>query len=231
MIKKGRQSMPSSSPLPLLTILMLAFLSLAFCDHSCSDDFARLIHKRNITNCKKLRTLGAEFGWNYHNGTNSTILIDILFGVKLNSPQGWIAWGVNPGKRAEMIGTKAIIGIKHPDGSLKVDTYNVTRETQSGCRLLPSPIGIEVPIKSMENTDEVSKLYILSARLFLPSKEYNITKLNHVWQVGHAAEGDQPKMHPTTLHNVDSTETIDLTSSIGTSFGQSRSRLRTVRSN
>ncbi|CAL0307386.1 unnamed protein product [Lupinus luteus] len=229
MVKKGQQSMSPSSNFLLLTIFILAFLSNAFGDEqSCSEDFIRLIQKRNITNCKTLRTQGAEFAWNYHyNGTYSTIL-DILFGARLNSPEGWIAWGVNPGPRAEMIGTKAIIGIKHSDGSLIVNTYNITIETKHGCKLSPSPIGLEVTNRSMEN-DAVSELYTISARMILP-KEYNITRLNHVWQLGKAIgdDGTQPLKHPTTLHNVDSTETIDLTSGLGTSTGQYRSYLRSV---
>ncbi|OIW16364.1 hypothetical protein TanjilG_19080 [Lupinus angustifolius] len=225
MVKKGQESMSPSSNLLLLTIFILAFLSIAFGEQSCSEDFIRLIHKRNITNCKTLRTQGAEFAWNYHyNGTNSTIL-DILFGARINSNEGWIAWGVNPGERAEMIGTKAIIGIKHSDGSMIVNTYDITIETKHGCKLLPSSIGLEVTKKSMEN-DAVSELYTISARVVLP-KEYNITRLNHVWQLGHAiGDGNQPLKHPTTLHNVDSTETINLSSSIGTSTGQYRSYLR-----
>ncbi|KAE9614776.1 hypothetical protein Lal_00036094 [Lupinus albus] len=227
MVKKGQQSMSSSCNFLLLTIFILAFLSIAFGEQSCSETFIRLIQKRNITNCKTLRTQGAEFAWNYHyNGTNSTIL-DILFGARLNSPEGWIAWGVNPGKRAEMIGTKAIIGIKYSDGSLIVNTYDITKETKHGCKLLPSPIGLEVSNKSMEN-DAVSEFYTISARIILP-KEYNITRLNHVWQLGYAiADGNQPLRHPTTLHNVDSTETINLTSSSGNSTGQYRSYLRSV---
>ncbi|KAK7276869.1 hypothetical protein RIF29_18015 [Crotalaria pallida] len=231
-MKKDQQSMPSSPSsstfLPLTILISLAFLSLAFGEQTCTEDFHELVKERNITNCKTLRTLGAEFGWSYHynKGTNSTI-IDILFGVKVPSHEGWIAWGVNPGKRAEMIGTQAIIGIIHSEGPMKIGTYDITSETKSGCKLLPSSIGIISSSKSMEiSYDNRSDLYTISATLDLPQESYNISRLNHVWQVGVEANGNQPFKHPTTLRNVDSTETINLIS--GKGIRQDRSYLRSV---
>lgn len=120
----------SSSSLPLLILLLtLASLSvIAFseknkCEICCSDEFARIKNQRNITMCKALRTLGAQFAWKYQNGTNgsaTTFTVDVLFGAKLAETTGWLAWGVNPGKRPEMIGTNAIIGIIPANGHLKV---------------------------------------------------------------------------------------------------------------
>jgi hypothetical protein len=202
----------------------------------CTDDtFKKLIKQRNITKCKTLRTLGAEFGWNYYNSTNTTTTLEVLFGAKLDSREGWIAWGVNPGKRAEMIGTKAIIGIKRHDfatGStpLTVNTYDITKETKGGCSLLPTKdLGLGLNVSNIGIQDEGSSFYTIYAKLVLSSDEYNITRLNHVWQIGNAITTDgRPLNHPTTLHNVDSTETIDLTSPRGDSIGQYRSFLRTV---
>lgn len=220
----------STLSLPFLTIMILAFLFLTNIGsanaQTCSEEFVKLIKPRNMTECKKLRTLGAEFGWSYKNNTNSTT-VEILFGAKINSREGWIAWGVNPGKRAEMIGTKALIGIKHSTASLKVNTYDVTKETKSGCSLLPTN-KFDLQVWNMSMQDEGSNFYTIYAKLILPSDKYNITKLNHVWQAGFAVIDDRPLPHPKTLHNVDSTEAIDLTSSNGRSTGQYRSFLRSV---
>ncbi|RDY05428.1 Cytochrome b561 and DOMON domain-containing protein, partial [Mucuna pruriens] len=224
-MKSQQKRMPSSP----LTILTLWFLSLAIGANAqtCSEAFAKLAEQRNITDCKRLRTLGAEFAWSYRNGTNSSTVVEILFGAALgNNPEGWIAWGVNPGKRAEMIGTRAIIGIKRSDGKLVVDTFNVTKETRNGCNLLRSSIGLGVSNMWMRKGD--ADVYTIHAILTLPSEEYNVTRLNHVWQVGHAIDHDHPLRHPTTLRNVDSTEVIDLTSTSGQSTGQYRSYLRSV---
>lgn len=225
----SQQSTPSST-LPLLAIVISTFLSLIpnTVNASCSHEFSELVHQKNISYCKTLHTLDAEFGWKYQNFTNF-ITLEILFSAKLNKPEGWIAWGVNPGKRAEMTGTKALIGIKHPDTPLRADTYDITKEIVTGCHLLPSKIS-ELQVSNLSMQYEGSNLYTMYARLVLPSDLYNITKLHHVWQVGYAVKGDQPLYHPTTLDNVDSTETIDLTSSVGHSTGQYWGFLRSVRS-
>lgn len=225
---KSKKIMSSST---LVTIMILSFLFFANIgvkpQQPCSDNFAKLIEKRNITKCKTLRTLGAEFGWSYRNGTNSTTILEILFGANMDQGDGWIAWGVNPGERAEMIGTKAIIGIKYHGTFLPVKTYDVTKGTKQGCRLLSTnDIGFNVSDMSIQ--DEGSNFYTIYARLVLPSDKYNITRLNHVWQVGKAVRGDIPLGHPTNIHNIDSTETIDLTSPDGRSKGQKLSFLRSV---
>ncbi|KAI4306121.1 hypothetical protein L6164_029428 [Bauhinia variegata] len=229
----------SSSTLLPPTILILAILSLSFAGNvaepaGCSADFATLAHQNNLsTNCKKLRTLGAELGWNYHHDSTNFTHIDILFGAKLklseSHPSGWLAWGVNPGPRPEMIGTKAIIGIVHENGTMIVKTYEITNETKIGCRLLPGALGgIRVTDEKI-SYDDKTEFYTVFARLNLPSDGYNIAKLNHVWQVGYAVDnGVEPKKHPITLQNVDSSETIDLTSGNGRSTSQHLKSLREV---
>lgn len=226
---KSKKNMSSST---LVTIMILSFLfftniGVKAQSYSCSHKFAKLMEKRNITKCKPLRTLGAEFAWNYHNGTNSTTILEILFGANIGQGDGWIGWGVNPGNRAEMIGTKAIIGIRYHGTYLPVGTYDVTKGTKRGCSLLPTDIGLNVSDMSIQH-DQGSNFYTIYARLVLPSDKYNITRLNHVWQVGNNVRGQRPLGHPTTLHNVDSTETIDLTSPDGRSRGQKLSFLRSV---
>ncbi|XP_058745046.1 cytochrome b561 and DOMON domain-containing protein At3g25290-like [Vicia villosa] len=224
-----------SSSSTLITFIILSFLFFVNIDANhqpCGEKFLKLIEQRNITACKRLRTQGAEFGWNHYNSTNSTTL-EILFGAILDTNEGWIAWGVNPEKRAEMIGTKAIIGIKNPDfattssSPLRVNTYDVTKETKIGCTLLPNK-NIGINVSHMMFQDEGSNFYTIYARLVLPLDKYNITRLNHVWQIGYAVSGESPLRHPINLHNVDSTETINLNSNHGLSTGQFRSFLRLV---
>ena len=128
-----------------------------------------------------------------------------------------------------MIGTRAMIGIKYKNGSFGVDTYNITSGTKLGCQLLPSKLGKDddVIFRKLQIPNQ-SDLVVISATINIPS-EYNISRLPHVWQVGDEADGNEPKKHPTTLQNVDSTETINLKTSIGHSVGQHRRHLRTVR--
>ncbi|KAI9108613.1 hypothetical protein K1719_020497 [Acacia pycnantha] len=228
-------SSSSSTSLPLILLLILAiFCGAAFSQDYCSDDFWKVMKKKdNNTLCNSLRTLGAEFGWNVRNGTNrSTFSVDVTFGASLlMGPPAWIAWGVNPGKRPEMIGTQAIIGIipNRDNSGMEVRTYDVTKETRMGCHLEPTKNlkgVVQVSNTSIE-FDHGSGLYTISARLVLDSTVYNVSKLNHVWQIGAALDdANNPLRHPTSLRHVDSTETIDLTS--GQSFAQNRALLRKV---
>lgn len=221
----------SSSTKPPAILSTLAFLSLFFsiAQSACSDAFYSKAKDINITNCKELTTLGAEFGWDYTKGLNET-RVHIILGARLQDEMGWLAWGVNPGKRPQMVGTRAVIGIRQQNASLVIKTYNITRDTKLGCQLLPSDnIDLEVSNAKIEYTQETSYL-VIHATLILPVEKYNISNLNHVWQVGNYAEDVRPKMHPTALQNVDSTETIDLTTGHAHNIGHHRRHLRMVRS-
>ncbi|KAL2316728.1 hypothetical protein Fmac_030604 [Flemingia macrophylla] len=212
----------------IVTVSLLPF-GLSSEPEGCSEPFVKLAQQRNISDCKRLRTLGAQFAWSYHSGSNSSIVLEIMFCATIDSQEGWMAWGVNPGKRAEMIGTNAIIGIKSSNGTLRVNKYNITKETKRGCSITPSELGFGLSNDTMTKMKEDNDVYTIYARLTLPSQVYNVSRLNHVWQVGyHIDENGNPLRHPTTLRNVDSTEVINMTSSTGFSTGQYRSFLRSV---
>ena len=220
---------PSTKTVCLL--LAFVFLPLTIAQSPCSDAFLELTKKRNITNCKKLSTLGAEFGWNYHpNHLNRSTIVDILFGVRQDDDIKWIAWGLNPGNRPEMVGTRAVIGVIQNNGSVVVSTYNITSYIKSGCQLFP--LDIEFPVLKMtgESSSNTSGYITISGTLVLDTQVYNIEKLNHIWQVGYNADQDrlEPKMHPPTLQNFDSTETLNLTDGRGHGVGHHRRHLRTV---
>ncbi|MCL7038312.1 hypothetical protein MKW94_021734 [Papaver nudicaule] len=196
---------------------------------SCNEGYFLSKMGRNITHCKKLGTLGAEFGWNYHYNDHhlpnnrSSAVVDIFFSAPPAGATGWVAWGVNPRSR-HMAGTRALIGFKHLDGSMYLKTYNITRDIKRGCKLLPSAIEVIVNEMDIEYLAESGYLTI-SATLTLP-QEYNILKLNHVWQVGSLVTDFMPQMHGDTLENFDSAETIDLSSGKSTSV---RHRLHYIR--
>lgn len=214
---------------PVIFILALfSVLSTSISQFStCSDEFLQLKREKNITFCKKLPTLGAEFAWNYYDNRNDTH-IDILFGARLPSDTGsWLAWGVNPNQSPQMVGTRALIGIRQPNGTLALGTYNITADTKLGCKLQPSRIDVTVVSKHIEYVSSLD-CFAISATLILPP-EYNISRLNHVWQVGYDSDEMQPKKHPTNLPNVDSTETINLKNQETTCcIGKHRRHLRTV---
>ncbi|KAJ8754945.1 hypothetical protein K2173_015457 [Erythroxylum novogranatense] len=190
----------------------------------CSQSFHKVAHRNNISVCKKLTTLGAEFAWKLdeHNERQ----IEIIFGTRLHADIGWLAWGVNPSATPQMVGTRAIIGIKQLNGSFNVNTYNITGATKLGCTLRPSSIELEVPNMSLEYS-ALLDYYMIHATVVLPA-EYSITSLSHVWQVGYAVDGTEPMMHPATLQNVDSTEIIDLKTQSAQDVADYRQQLRVV---
>lgn len=216
--------MVSSTQAVTLTLALSLLFTIAY--SSCSDPFRLMLQKRNITNCKKLATIEAEFGWNYY--IQNKTQIDIFFGVRgMEENTRWLAWGVNPGSEAQMVDTRAIIGIRQPNGSLSVGTYMITSTTKIGCQLEPSVIDVEVKNKEAQLSN-TSGYFTISATLLLPTEAYNVSRLNHVWQVGYSADGLEPKMHPATLQNFDSAETIDLITGKSHGTGHHRPHFRMV---
>ncbi|XVF03813.1 hypothetical protein REPUB_Repub05bG0025300 [Reevesia pubescens] len=223
----------------LLIIFILALFSLAYAAFSsksslpCSDDFleidtyVRMNEERNTTKCKKLPTLQAQFAWNYHTTSHNQTQLKVLIGTKLTTDTGWLAWGVNP-HLPQMVGTRAIIAIKVPNQDTPVvDTYNITKDTKLHCKLQPSKIDVIVQYMKAEHTNGNFGYFTVFATLIL-HENYDITRLNHVWQVGYFAEGSEPKMHSTSLQNFDSKEILDLKSGRFHNVGQNRQHLRKI---
>ncbi|KAK4851324.1 hypothetical protein QYF36_014166 [Acer negundo] len=192
---------------------------------TCSEAFTKLKEDRYFEHCMKLPTLGAEFAWNIQEDRARQVnRIDVFFGTRLHAEIGWLAWGVNPANEPRMVGTRAIIGIRMPNGTRAIDTYNVTATTKLGCGLQPSKIDFFENMKI--DYSDTNHYFTISATLYLPQSEYNISSLNHVWQVGYQSNGMEPLMHPTSLQHVDSAETINLRTVVSEGVGQHRHHLR-----
>ncbi|KAK2639790.1 hypothetical protein Ddye_027585 [Dipteronia dyeriana] len=213
-------------PVIVFILALFSLLSTTSQHSTCSEAFTKLKDARHLLYCKKLPTLGAEFAWNYNDQDNTT-RIDIFFGTRLHAEIGWLAWGVNPTNEPKMVGTRAIIGIRMPNGTMAVDKYNVTSTTKLGCGLQPSEVGFLVEKMEIKYSD-TNHYFTISASLYLPEPEYNISRLNHVWQVGYQSIGKGPLMHPKSLQNVDSAETINLRTGVSEGVGQHRHHLRKV---
>lgn len=222
---------------PFFLVCLLSVLLLCSCQpqpsHRCDETFSFINSTLtvNITHCKKLRLLGAELGWNLHytaanitNRGNTGTVVDIVFAARAPSPTGWVAWGVNPGPRPEMVGTRALIAIGQSSGSPIVATYNVTRDVKNGCKLENSSIEVTVENMGSQYSGDSGQMTVW-ATLSLPA-DYSVSRLNHVWQVGAMAAGLVPRMHAMRLENFDAAETIDLTS--GWSRKHRKEKLRPV---
>ncbi|XP_007020750.2 PREDICTED: cytochrome b561 and DOMON domain-containing protein At4g12980 isoform X1 [Theobroma cacao] len=224
-----------SSTLPVIVILALFYLPYAAfgskSSHLCSDDFLHLeayvgMNERQSTSCRKLTTLQAQFAWNFYRTSHNQTQVNILIGTKMITDAGWLAWGVNP-DLPQMVGTRAIIAIKPPNGSSPfVNTYNITKDTKLYCSIQPSDIGLRVQNKTAQHITGTG-FFTISATLILP-ESYNISRLNHVWQVGYVAEGFEPMVHSKTLQNFDSREILDLNTGQCQNIGHNRRRLRKI---
>ncbi|XVE50700.1 hypothetical protein DITRI_Ditri01bG0184400 [Diplodiscus trichospermus] len=223
----------------LHVLFILALFSLAYAAFSfksplpCSDDFLgidtylEMKARRNTTKCKKLSTLQAQFAWNYDITGHNQTQINVLIGTKVIADIRWLAWGVNP-DQPHMVGTRAIIAINAPNESTPVvHTYSISEDTKKQCAFQPSDIDLQVQNMTAENVAGVG-FFTMCATLILPGN-YNISRLNHLWQVGYVAEGLEPKMHSTSLQNFDSKEILDLKTGQFQDVGHNRQQARKVR--
>lgn len=70
---------------------------------------------------------------------------------------------------------------------------------------------------------EKIEYYVILAAIFLPY-EYNSLATNVVWQIGDKASESQPLMHPKSLYNFNSAETLNLVYGNHTRFKAHQSR-------
>ncbi|MCE5166202.1 hypothetical protein HAX54_015728 [Datura stramonium] len=181
--------------------------------HHCTEGFLSEAKQRNLINitfCKRyIESNGVEIAMYLREKSRR---LDIMVGAKFDEKEktGWLAWGLNPGPEARMVGTQALIGIKKMNGDFHREKYNITSYTKIGCQLLPSSIDFNVSNFSFSYNSYL-QYHVIQACIVLPMK-YDVSRLNHVWQVGINVGdvGKEPKMHPKGLRNYDSTETINL---------------------
>ncbi|XP_055824010.1 cytochrome b561 and DOMON domain-containing protein At4g12980-like [Solanum dulcamara] len=202
------------------SIILLCLFSLTIHAHPCTKNFLSETLSRNLTLCKRYKHRnGVEFGWKIENTTQT---LQVIVGARLENVTGWLAWGLNLGPEPRMVGTQALIGIKQTNGSFLGNTYNVTQYIKIGCNLLPSPIDLNVSNLKFSSLEYI-QYHIIEATIHLP-QTVNISRINHVWQVGKVASGMEPKIHDKTLKNYDSTEIIDLQTGTAISIRSARRR-------
>ncbi|XP_057795287.1 cytochrome b561 and DOMON domain-containing protein At4g12980-like [Salvia miltiorrhiza] len=202
--------------IPLLVALAALLSPLLATAHDCSQDFRAEAEKMmpnstRIQSCRR-KTLAAELAWSFDRASRG---LHVAFGAQLRREDtGWLAWGVNPGG-PHMDGTRAVIGIKQRNGSYGCHKYNVTAATKSRrCPLVPADdidIGVEFSSYRMEYVPRLD-YHVIVATVVLPEKEFNSLETHVVWQIGEHINGNEPLMHPKSLNNFDSTETLDLQS-------------------
>lgn len=204
------------------TVVILPLLAINA--EMCTEGFMLEAKSMNLTANCTLNSLGAEFAWKFDNSSRQ---LDIALGARLESDTAWLAWGLNP-QGPHMVGTRALIGIKHQDG-MEHRMYNITDATKRRCQLMPSDdIGLNVTNFTFEYLHKL-RYHIIQATIVGLPQEYNVSGIHVVWEVGEATHGGQPAMHPKSLDHLDSTQTINLLSGKVLSYKPTERRhLRTV---
>lgn len=178
----------------LTSLLVLLFQISPSTSLTCSSQtFSANTH---FTNCTDLPSLKSFLHWTF-DSTKSTL--SVAFIASPASPDGWIAWGINPVSPA-MVGTQSLIAFKDPKGSMVVKTYNLT----SYKSITESKLMYNVLDSKAESSDGVMKIF---ATLELPA---NMKTVNQVWQVGSTVKDGMPGVHKFDPDNLKSKATLDL---------------------
>lgn len=148
--------------------------------HSLTCTSQKLTNNSLYKNCIDLPTLNSHLHWTYH-ASNSLLLVAFLAST---SPNSWISWAINP-SAAGMIGAQSLIALRQTDGSMSVNTCNISSyET-----IVRSKILFTVSDLSAEYSNGIMKIL---ATLALPE---NTKVVNQVWQVGSVTGGETPGKH------------------------------------
>ncbi|KAL3328273.1 hypothetical protein AABB24_035746 [Solanum stoloniferum] len=154
-----------------------------------------------FTNCTDLPSLKSFLHWTFDSAKST---LSVAFLASPASPDGWIAWGINPVAPA-MVGTQSFIAFKDSKGVMTVKTYNLT----SYKSITESKLMYNVLDSKAESADGVMKIF---ATLELPA---NTKTVNQVWQVGSAVTDGRPGIHKFEPDNLKSKGILDLATSGG----------------
>ncbi|KAF5796184.1 putative DOMON domain-containing protein [Helianthus annuus] len=173
---------------------------------SCSSN--KLPNKKVYTNCTDLPTLNSTLHWTY---TLENSTLSIAFIAPPATPNGWIAWAINP-TGTGMAGSQSLIAFKDSNDSMTVKTYNIS----SYASIVEGKIAFEVPESSAEFVNGVMMIF---ASVKLPE---NMTEVNQVWQVGGSVTDGRPAKHaflPANLNAVGKLQLAEKAATAGVPAG------------
>ncbi|GAB4841484.1 hypothetical protein Ancab_022200 [Ancistrocladus abbreviatus] len=181
--------------------LLLFFLSLISSSHSLTCSSQSLSSNKLYQHCADLSTLNSYLHWTY---TASNKTLSVAFLAPPASSDGWVAWAINPTSTG-MSGCQALIAFKDTNGSMVVNTYNIS----SYSSILEGKLSIDVYDKSAEYSGGLMQIY---ATVGVPDTAVASGTVNHVWQVGSAVNDGHPAKHAFQPANLNAKSTMDLQS-------------------
>ncbi|XP_058205821.1 cytochrome b561 and DOMON domain-containing protein At3g25290-like [Rhododendron vialii] len=199
------------SPLPLSAALLLLLQTLSLLlppSHSLTCSSQTFTNNEVYANCLDLPSLTSYLHFTY---TPSTSSLSIAFQAPPSQTDGWISWAINP-TSAGMAGSQALVAFKASNGSMTVQTYNIS----SYALAAPGKLSFEVKNTSAEYSGGVMRIF---ATLVL--NEGMGTTVNQVWQVGPSVTDGVPDKHAFQAANLNAKGTLDLLKGEATSSGSS----------
>ncbi|XP_042477406.1 cytochrome b561 and DOMON domain-containing protein At5g47530-like [Macadamia integrifolia] len=198
---------------PVLLLFVLISLFLSSSAQTCSS--YTFSSGKSFSKCSDLPVLNSYLYWTYYPSTGTA---DIAYRHTGVSSSRWVAWAINPGSKAQMVGAQALVAYKHSNGSIlaytsSISSYETTLQ-QSSLSFSVSNISAEL----------VSNVMIIYATVKLPS-----TTVNHLWQDG-PVSGNSPTSHQTSGNNLASAGSMNFLSgaTTATSGGTSRTKRKNV---
>ncbi|GMP90244.1 hypothetical protein CsSME_00041456 [Camellia sinensis var. sinensis] len=180
----------------LILGLSLAF-SLISPSQSLTCTSQKFTNNKLYDHCTDLSQLSSYLHWTYDSSSSS---LSIAFVAAPSKSGGWIAWAINP-TGAGMIGAQALIAFKDSNGSMIVNTYNIS----SYKSIVQEKLSFDVMDMSAEYSDGTIRIF---ATVALPDTA--ATAVNQVWQVGPSVTNGFPDKHEFQPANLNSKGTLGL---------------------
>ncbi|KAG6508612.1 auxin-induced in root cultures protein 12-like [Zingiber officinale] len=188
--------------LALLFVFISVSASVSAASRCSSTTFSA---DRTFAHCRDLPHLDASLHWTYDSTARN---LSIAFVATPASPEGWVAWAINP-SGGGMRGSQALIGFHQANGSMGVKTYNITEYgpiAEGRIDFQPADLAAEFSGGAMR----------IFGKLVLPQKMSPTVK--QVWQVGATVANGVPQRHEFDRENLEAVGLVDLSRGV---FAQS----------
>ncbi|KAJ0539550.1 putative cytochrome b561 and DOMON domain-containing protein [Helianthus annuus] len=200
----------------LFVVIVVLLISSAHAQPTCATQ--KFTNKEQYDRCVDLPQLGCYLHWSLDTARNT---VAIVFIAPPATPDGWVSWAINPTGEG-MVGSQSLIAYTAANGSMVVNTYNVS----SYGGVVKGKLDFDVMDMKAEHSDGVMRIF---ARVELP--ENGRTRVNQVWQVGGAVtEEGVPVRHAFGQGNLGSKGILDLLSGeiSGGGSGNSKTKKRNI---
>ncbi|KAI3508062.1 hypothetical protein L1887_23062 [Cichorium endivia] len=181
----------------LLTVISL-LMTQSHAQSTCATQ--KFTNNKRYDRCSDLPQLASYLHW-FLDTTKDTV--SIVFIAPPATRDGWISWAINPTADG-MAGSQSLIAYKASNGSILVNTYNIS----SYGSIVQGKLSFDVTDIRGEYSDGLMRIF---ATVELPEKGQ--TTINQVWQVGSSVtSGGSPARHAFEAANLGSKGSLNLLS-------------------